>query len=255
MPDRKIAFVTGATSGIGRSCAIRFAEAGYDLIIAGRRIDRLESFGSELKSDFGGKVLILNLDVRNFQEVESKVSALEDRWKAIDVLVNNAGLARGLTKIHEGWLEDWNEMIDTNIKGLLYVSRCVIPMMVKRRDGHVINIGSIAGHEVYPSGNVYCGTKHAVDAITKGMRMDLNGTGVRVTSIDPGLVETEFSIVRFRGDGDRANAVYKGYRPLSPDDVADAVMYAASRSKDVVVAQMVLLPSAQASAMIVDKKI
>ena len=255
MQQNKVALVTGATSGIGRACACRLAEIGCNLIISGRRAERLEALRKELLEGNDIDVLALKLDVRDFGEVETAVRSLTGRWSEIDILINNAGLARGLSKIHEGSLDDWNEMIDTNIKGLLYVSRCVIPLMVKRGEGHVINIGSIAGHEVYPNGNVYCATKHAVDAITQGMRMDLNGTGVRVTTIDPGLTETEFSIVRFRGDNDRASGVYKGYKPLSAEDVADAVIYAATRPKDVVIAQMVVLPAAQASAMIVDKKL
>lgn len=256
MKDLKgaVALITGATSGIGRSTAIRFARAGANLIITGRREELLGELSSELKKEYGINVCSYRVDVRDFEAVRNAVDSLPPEWKGIDILINNAGLARGLSKLHEGSLDDWNEMIDTNVKGLLHVSRCVIPLMVERKQGHVINIGSIAGHEVYPNGNVYCGTKYAVDAITQGMRMDLNGMNVKVTTIDPGLVETEFAIVRFRGDSVRAKSVYSGMTPLTPDDVADAVMYAVTCPENMVVAQMVLLPVAQASAMVVDRK-
>ncbi len=196
----KIVFVTGASSGIGAACARKFADLGADLILAARRIEKLE----DLVSDFKVKYHLLELDVRDRNQVENAISSLPEGWKKIDILVNNAGLSRGLDKIQEGNPDGWEEMIDTNIKGLLFVSRQVIPLMVKRGHGHVINIGSIAGHEVYPRGNVYCATKHAVDAITKGMRLDLNDIPIRVSTVDPGLVETEFSQVRFYGDNPRA---------------------------------------------------
>ncbi|MBK9227655.1 MAG: SDR family NAD(P)-dependent oxidoreductase [Ignavibacteria bacterium] len=247
----KVVFITGATSGIGRSAAFKFAESGCKLILAARRKERLDSLQSELMEKFGVDVITMVLDVRNYSEVDKAVSELHGEWTKIEVLLNNAGLARGFSKVHEGSLDDWNEMIDTNVKGLLFVSKCVIPIMVKNNSGHVINVGSIAGHEVYPNGNVYCASKHAVDAITKGMRMDLTGTAVRVTTIDPGLVETEFGIVRYRGDADKAKTAYVGMKPLSPDDVADAIIYSATRDENVVVAQIVLLPVAQASAMVV----
>ncbi len=250
----KLVIITGATSGIGRAAAIRFAQSGCRLLLAARRQERLESLSAELVQKFEVDVKTLVLDVRDFEAVESAISGLGDEWKNIEVLVNNAGLARGLSKVHEGSLDDWNEMIDTNVKGLLYVSKCVIPLLLKSGSGHVINIGSIAGNEVYPNGNVYCASKHAVDAITKGMRMDLSGTNVRVTTIDPGLVETEFSLVRYRGDENKAKATYKGMKPLTPEDVADAVLFAATRDENVVVAQMVLLPVAQASAMVVARE-
>ena len=247
----KIVFITGTTSGIGLSCANLFAENGANLIIAARREDRLKAIESDLKKKFKIKVLSFHLDVRKFSSVKKAVINLPEKWKKIDVLINNAGLSRGLDKLHEGNTEDWEEMIDTNIKGLLYVSRAVIPLMINRNSGHIINIGSIAGHEVYPKGNVYCATKHAVDAITKGMRLDLVDTDIRVTSIDPGLVETEFSLVRFRGNKDKAKVVYKGLTPLTPDDVANAVYYAATRPENVVVAEMLLLPNKQASSTVV----
>src|SRR5258706_4191996 len=208
----KIIFITGATSGIGHSCALAFAAKGAKLILAARRMERLKAFAKGLKIKFGTETKLISLDVRNKLKVTAAVKSLPAAWQKIDVLLNNAGLSRGLDKLHEGSIQDWDEMIDTNVKGLLYVSRAVIPLMVKRNSGHIINIGSIAGHEVYPKGNVYCASKHAVDAITKGMRMDLVDTNIRVTTIDPGLVETEFSIVRFRGDSKKAKAVYTGIK-------------------------------------------
>lgn len=249
----KIVLVTGASSGIGFSSARAFAKKGAKLILAARRIDRLNSLAKDLKKSFKTESLILMLDVRRSSKVKTAINKLPLKWKNIDILLNNAGLSRGLDKLHEGSIIDWEEMIDTNIKGLLYVSRSVIPLMAKSNSGHIINIGSIAGHEVYPKGNVYCATKHAVDAITKGMRMDLVDTDIRVTTIDPGLAETEFSKVRFRGNVNKAKAVYTGIRPLTPDDVADAVVYAATRPKNVVVAEMILLPNRQASSTVVHR--
>lgn len=250
----KIIFITGASSGFGLACAELFAKNGAKLILAARRMDRLEKIAKELKSKFKSEVLPIELDVRKKSMVVSAVKRLKGNWKNIDVLINNAGLSRGLDKLHEGKSNDWNEMIDTNIKGLLYVSREVIPLMLKRNSGHVINIGSIAGHEVYPKGNVYCASKHAVNAITQGMRMDLADTNIRVTTIDPGLAETEFSIVRFRGDTKKAKDVYKGIDPLSAKDIADAVYYAATRHPNFVIAEMILLPQHQASAMVSHRK-
>ena len=249
----KIVFITGASSGIGEATARAFAENGARLILAARRRERLKKLAAELKSKYKTHSLILQLDVRKKSQVKLKISNLPEQWKKIDILVNNAGLSRGLDKLHEGNTKDWDEMIDTNIKGLLYISREVIPLMVKRNSGHIINIGSIAGHEVYPKGNVYCATKHAVDAITKGMRLDLVDTAIRVTTIDPGLVKTEFSVVRFRGNVNKANVVYEGIEPLSADDVADAVIYAASRPKNIVVAEMLLLPNKQASTLVIHR--
>lgn len=192
--------------------------------------------------------------MRNPNAVEQAISGLPQEWRAIEVLVNNAGLSRGLDKLYEGKLRDWDEMIDTNLKGLLYVSRAVIPGMVGRGRGHVINIGSIAGHEIYPSGNVYNATKFAVKALSKGLRLDLNGTGLRVTSVDPGMTETEFSLVRFRGDGERAGKVYQGFTPLTPDDIADAVVYCATRPLHVNVSEMIVMPTDQASTMLIHRK-
>ena len=249
----KIVFITGATSGFGKETAISFAQKGARLIIAARRKEKLKELASQLKKKFKSDVLILPLDVRKGSAVSTAVKKLPAAWKNIDILINNAGLSRGLDKLHEASITDWEEMIDTNVKGLLFVSRAVIPQMVKNNSGHIINIGSIAGHEVYPKGNVYCASKHAVDAITKGMRLDLVDTDIRVTTIDPGLAETEFSIVRFRGNVNKAKSVYTGIEPLSPGDIADAVIYAATRPKNVVVAEMIMLPNKQASGQVVHR--
>ncbi len=250
----KIVFITGATSGFGKETAISFAQKGARLIIAARRKEKLKELASQLKKKFKTDVLVLPLDVRKRSAVSTAVKKLPATWKNIDILINNAGLSRGLDKLHEASITDWEEMIDTNVKGLLYLSRAVIPQMVKNNSGHIINIGSIAGHEVYPKGNVYCASKHAVDAITKGMRLDLVDTDIRVTTIDPGLAETEFSIVRFRGNVNKAKSVYTGIEPLTPKDIADAVIYAATRPKNVVVAEMILLPNKQASGQVVHRK-
>ncbi len=250
----KIVFITGASSGIGQSCAKAFAAQGAKLILAARRAERLEELAAGLKKEHGSAIHILKLDVRDANAVEQAISGLPAEWRAIEVLVNNAGLSRGLDKLYEGKLRDWDEMIDTNIKGLLYVSRAVIPGMVSRGRGHVINIGSIAGHEVYPSGNVYNATKFAVNALTKALRLDLNGTGLRVTSVDPGMTETEFSLVRFRGDGERAGKAYQGFTPLTPDDIADAVVYCATRPFHVNISEMIVMPTDQASTTVVYRK-
>ena len=252
--ENKIVLITGASSGIGRSCAQAFAREGARLMLAGRRLQRLEDLAAELNLKPGEDVFFLDFDVRDQAAVERAVNGLPEKWKGVDVLVNNAGLARGLEKLHEGKIEDWEEMIDTNIKGLLYVSRAVIAGMVERGGGHIINIGSIAGHEVYPGGNVYCATKFAVDALSKGMRLDLSGTGLRVSQVSPGMVETEFSLVRFRGDGARAEKVYQGLTPLSPDDIADAVVYCATRPPHVNISEIIVMPTAQASATLAHRK-
>jgi 3-hydroxy acid dehydrogenase / malonic semialdehyde reductase len=245
----RIALVTGASAGIGEATARKLADAGYDLILAARRIDRLQKLAASLKVE----THLIALDVRDRQAVEKTIAKLPSRWQPIELLVNNAGLSRNLDKLHEGNPDSWDEMIDTNVKGLLYVSRAVIPGMVKRGKGHIINIGSIAGHQVYPNGNVYCASKFAVDAITKGMMMDLVDTPIRVSTVDPGLVETEFSIVRFYGDSERAKKVYQGLKPLSGDDIADAIVWVASRPEHVNIAQVVVLPKAQAGAMVVHR--
>jgi len=246
--------VTGASSGIGRSCAAKFAEAGAKLLITARRRDRIDVLAGELKGKYHTDCLTMELDIRDRKTVEKAFANLPKEWETIDILVNNAGLSRGLDKLHEGKIDDWEEMIDTNIKGLLYVSRAVIPGMVARKRGTIINIGSIAGHEVYPRGNVYAATKHAVDALTKGMRLDLVDTPVRVCTVDPGLVETEFSVVRFRGDKEKAKAVYQNLEPLSPDDIADAVVFCATRPQHVQIAEMIVLPTAQASTTLVHRR-
>ena len=246
----KIVFVTGASSGIGRACAKAFAREGSRVLIAARRGDRLAALAAEIKSECGVPVHHFELDVRRQPDVAKAVAGLPAEWAAIDILVNNAGLSRGLDKLHEGLLSDWEEMIDTNVKGLLYVSRAILPGMIERGRGHVINIGSIAGHDVYPGGNVYCATKFAVNALSRGLRMDLVATPVRVSTVDPGMVETEFSLVRFHGEGGRAAAVYKGITPLTGDDVADAVVYCASRPAHVTIAEMIVMPTNQASTML-----
>ncbi|HUH08487.1 MAG TPA: SDR family NAD(P)-dependent oxidoreductase [Egibacteraceae bacterium] len=247
--DRTV-LITGASSGIGRSCAHAFAAAGARVLLAARRADRL----AELRAELDTETLTCQLDVRDRSAVESAVSALPPGWSQIDILVNNAGLAAGLEPLHEGDPEDWGRMIDTNVTGLLNVTRAVLPAMVERGSGHVINIGSIAGLEAYPNGAVYCATKAAVHRLTQALRMDLLGTGVKVSSVDPGLVETEFSLVRFHGDDERAAAVYEGITPLSPDDIAEAVVWMADRPRHVQVAQMVILAGEQASAVRVARR-
>jgi NADP-dependent 3-hydroxy acid dehydrogenase YdfG len=248
-----IVFITGASSGIGRACARSFAREGARLLLAARRIERLQDLAEELKHEQRSDVYAFQLDVRDRSAVERSLRSLPKEWEDIDVLVNNAGLSRGLDRLHEGSVEDWEEMIDTNVKGLLYVSRSVIPGMVARMTGTIINIGSIAGHEVYPRGNVYCATKHAVDALTKGLRMDLVDTPIRVCTVDPGLVETEFSVVRFRGDEARAKTVYQNFQPLTPEDVAETVVFCATRPPHVQIAEVIILPTAQASTTLVHR--
>lgn len=251
----KIVFITGASSGIGRSCAFAFAEQGAKLLLCARRNARLEDVRNELEAKYPGiSIHTFELDVRDRDDVSELLSGLPEEWKQIDILVNNAGLSRGLDKLQDGSIDDWEEMIDTNVKGLLFVTRTIVPWMLTRGSGHIINIGSIAGHEVYPKGNVYCASKFAVDALTKGLRMDLVDTPLRVSTVDPGLVETEFSMVRFHGDEERAKTVYKGLTPLSPDDVADSVVWIATRPPHVQVAEIVIFPTAQASAAVVNRQ-
>lgn len=250
----KIVLITGASSGIGRECAATFAAAGARLILLARRADRLAEIAAQLQADYGTESLPIECDVRESIRVFSEIDTLPDNWRSIDILINNAGLSRGLETLQEGRLDDWEEMIDTNVKGLLYVSRAVLPGMIQRQTGMVINIASIAGRDVYPKGNVYCATKHAVRALSEGMRIDTNGTGVRVCNIDPGLVETEFSEVRFRGDTSRAEKVYEGYTPLHGRDIAEAALFCATRPRHVTIADMLVLPIAQATATIVHKE-
>jgi len=247
--DSKNVLVTGASSGIGRACAEAFATRGCRLLLAARRKDRLDDLARALHEHHGAEVLTASLDVRDRGAVEDWVGGLSGDWRDIDILVNNAGLSRGIEPLHEGDISDWEEMIDTNVKGLLYVTRAVLPGMVDRSHGHVINIGSIAGHEVYPGGNVYCATKHAVTALNRGLAIDTLGTGVRVSSVDPGMVETEFSLVRFHGDAKRATRVYDGIDPLTPADVAEAVLFCAARPANANVREMILTAGAQASAV------
>ena len=246
----QVVFITGASSGIGSACAEVFSAQGAKILMAARRIDRLQALAERLPT----QSYCLKLDVADHKQVEETVRSLPTSWQAIDILINNAGLSRGLDKLHEGKLQDWEEMIDTNIKGLLYVTRVVVPGMLARGHGHIINIGSTAGHEVYPGGNVYCATKHAVRALTQGLRMDVLGTPLRVSSVDPGLVETEFSMVRFRGDAERAKAVYAGLQPLTPHDVAEIVLFCATRPEHVNINDVILMPVAQASALLVSRQ-
>jgi 3-hydroxy acid dehydrogenase/malonic semialdehyde reductase len=246
--------ITGASSGIGAACASAFAAEGASLLLFARRIKKLDTFAAELRATYGARIHTAALDVQLRTQVETVFSSLPKEWRTIDILVNNAGLSRGMDKLQEGNVQDWEEMIDTNVKGLLYVSRAVLPGMVQRGSGHVINIGSIAGHQLYPAGNVYCATKHAVKALTEGLKMDLLGTGVRVCSVDPGLVETEFSLVRYHGDALRAAQTYANMKPLRPDDVADIVLFCATRPPHVDIMDVIVMPTAQASVNHVHRK-
>lgn len=250
----KVTLITGATSGIGKACADIFAKNGHSLIITGRRTNRLKKTAAELIEKYKIEVISLDFDIRKKTSVEKAIESLPEKWNKIEILINNAGLAAGLNPLQEGNIEDWEQMIDTNIKGLLYISRAVIPLMIKNKKGHVVNIGSIAGKEVYPAGNVYCATKYAVDALTKGMRMDLLQHGIKVTQVAPGLVETEFSMVRFKGDLERAEKVYQGYLPLRPEDIANIVYYSTTLPPHVNINDLVIMPTAQASATLVHKK-
>lgn len=248
----KTALVTGATSGIGKATAIAFANEGINLIICGRRKEQLEDLRQELQEKV--KVHVLNFDVRNKEEVFDAIESLPKEFEEIHILVNNAGNAHGLDPIQSGDVDDWDAMIDINVKGLLYVSKAVIPQMSNRMKGHIINIGSIAGKEVYPNGNVYSASKHAVDALNKAMRIDLNEKGIRVGAIHPGLVETEFSEVRFKGDKERAKSVYEGFDPLKPEDIADIITFMVTRPVHVNIADLLVLPTAQASSTMVHKR-
>jgi 3-hydroxy acid dehydrogenase/malonic semialdehyde reductase len=244
---KKIAMITGATSGFGDATAHEFAKNGYNVIITGRRLERLNALAGELGKKYNVESHILNFDVRHNAETEKAIQGLPEKWQNIDVLVNNAGLASGFGPFQEGNVEDWDKMIDTNVKGILYVTRCVAPMMIKNKKGHIINIGSTAGKEAYLNGNVYCATKFAVDALTKSMRIDLLPHKIRVTSVCPGMAETEFSVVRFHGDSDKAKNVYKGIEPLSAADIADVIYYVASRPANVNISDIVVTPLAQAN--------
>lgn len=250
---KRIALITGASSGIGEACARKFAEGGYSLILTARRAEKLAELKAELEAE-GTKVKTLTFDVRDAEAAETAVDSLEPEWRKIDVLINNAGLALGLDKEYEGDPDDWNTMIDTNIKGLLTMTRLIVPGMVERNEGHVINIGSVAGDAAYAKGNVYCATKAAVKAITDGLRIDLAETAVRVTNLKPGLVETNFSNVRFHGDNQRADNVYKGITPLTGADIADVAFYAASAPKHVQIAEVLILATHQASGSVIYRK-
>lgn len=247
--SQRIVLITGATSGIGEATARLLAKNNFALILCGRRKERLETLQKELSKS--ADVTTLSFEIRNQKEVEAAVATLPDKWKNIDVLINNAGNAHGLDPIQTGKIEDWDAMVDINVKGLLYVSREIIPGMTERQAGHIINLGSIAGKEVYPNGNVYCASKFAVDALTRGMRMDLNPYGIKVTSINPGLVETEFAMVRFKGNQEKASAVYKGMEPLKGEDIADIILYTLSAPPHVVLADITVFPTAQGSSTIV----
>ena len=247
---KKIALITGATSGIGRACALRFAREGYDVIITGRTVDKLQELSEEIQAQ-GVNVLVLNYDVRDRKACHEAIASLPPEWSEVDVLVNNAGLALGLEAEYEGDYEDWEIMIDTNVKGLLYMTREVVPGMVARNRGHVINIGSVAGDAAYAGGNVYCATKAAVKALSDGLRIDLAHTAVRVTNLKPGLVETNFSNTRFHGDTARAASVYKGVKPLTGDDIADVAFYAASAPEHVQIAEVLVLATHQASGSVI----
>ncbi len=244
MNDR-IVFITGASAGIGQACAEAFAAEGARLVLAARRRDRLQSLAARLHEAHDTESLLVELDVRDREAVNAAVAGLPAAWADVDVLVNNAGLSRGLDRVQSGSHVDWEEMIDTNVKGLLWLTRAVLPGMVARDRGHVINVGSIAGHQIYQGGAVYCATKFAVRALSHGLRLDLVGTRVRCSTVDPGMVQTEFSEVRFRGDQDRAAAVYRNFPPLQPADIADAIVYCATRPPHVVVQDMVLMPQDQ----------
>jgi 3-hydroxy acid dehydrogenase / malonic semialdehyde reductase len=250
----KVVFITGASEGIGKACANAFAKEGANLILSARRINVLNQVADEIRKEHSVKIYAYKLDVRNREEVEVGITHLPDEWKKIDILVNNAGLGRGLEKFYLDNPDGWEEMIDTNVKGLLYVTRMIVPQMVERKEGHIINIGSTAGHEAYPKGGVYCATKFAVKAITKSLKMDVVDKNIRVSSVDPGAVETEFSNIRFYGDKERAKNVYKGFQPLLAEDVADAVLYCATRPPHVNIGEIILTPTPQASAFVIHRE-
>ncbi|MEI6123124.1 MAG: SDR family NAD(P)-dependent oxidoreductase [Bacteroidota bacterium] len=255
MKDTKIVLITGASSGIGEACAHLFAQNGYKVIVCGRRKQKLETLAQKLTEKYKSSVLCLPFDVRNFEETRQAIENLAAPWAQIDILINNAGLALGISPIHEGTLADWNQMIDTNVKGLLHVSKCIIPSMTARNSGHIINIGSIAGKEVYLNGNIYCASKAAVDALTKAMRIDLLKFGIKVTQVAPGAVATEFSQVRFKGDETAAKKVYDGFTPLTPQDVAGVVYYTATLPAHVNINDVIVVPTAQANTTHTNRKV
>lgn len=247
----KLALITGASSGIGKATAEAFAALGINLILCGRRLEKLEALQANLAEKVD--VQILTFDVRDKEQVQNALNSLSDSSKNIDILVNNAGNAHGMGPIQDGSTDDWDAMIDGNVKGLLYVSRTIMPWMKARRQGHIVNISSIAGKSTYPNGNVYCASKAAVEAISEGMRLDLNPFGIKVTNVAPGAVETEFSLVRFKGDEEKADAIYKGFEPLKAADIAEVIAFAVSRPTHVVMADITLFPTAQASATVINK--
>ncbi|WP_312789377.1 SDR family NAD(P)-dependent oxidoreductase [Sphingobacterium sp.] len=250
----KTVFITGASSGIGRACAEVLAKEGYNLLLCARRLNRLEALKDELLNMYPNiQIHIFELDVRNAEQVQSQIDGLPQEWRKINVLINNAGLSQGLDSIQDGNIGDWDRMIDTNVKGLLYVSKSAIPLLDIDNGAHIINLGSIAGKEVYPNGNVYCATKHAVDALTKAMRIDLLPKGIKVTSIDPGMVETEFSEVRFHGDKERAKSVYNGVQPLTGIDIAETILFVITRPAHVNINDLLIMPTAQATGTIVNR--
>jgi NADP-dependent 3-hydroxy acid dehydrogenase YdfG len=242
----RIALITGASSGIGEATAILLAQNNFDLIITGRRKERLQALQDKIQTVSQSKVFILNFDIRNLAENEAAIASLPDEWKRIDVLINNAGLAAGFSTIQDGLIDDWERMIDTNIKGLLYMTRLVSNIMIENGKGHIINISSIAGKETYPMGNVYCASKHAVQSLTKGMRLDLLKHGIKVSSVSPGAVETEFSVVRFHGDSERAKQVYNGFTPLNAGDIAETILFILTRPAHVNIDDILIMPTAQA---------
>jgi 3-hydroxy acid dehydrogenase/malonic semialdehyde reductase len=250
----KIILITGATSGIGEATALLLSRHNFDLILTGRRAEKLKKLKQKIESEGDARVLTLNFDIRNRQETTTVIEGLPEEWKNIDILINNAGLAAGLSTIDEGSIDDWEQMIDTNVKGLLYISRAVSAEMVKRKQGHIINISSIAGKETYPSGNVYCATKHAVESLTKGMRLDLLQHGIKVSSVAPGAVDTEFSLVRFKGDKKRAEKVYEGFTPLYAKDIAETILFVVTRPAHVNIDDILIMPAAQAFSRDFDRK-
>ncbi|MEG2228360.1 MAG: SDR family NAD(P)-dependent oxidoreductase [Odoribacter sp.] len=249
----KIALITGATSGIGKATASKAADAGFDIIITGRRNDRLQELAETIRKK-GVEVLTLNFDIRQSEEVKTAIQSLTGKWRNIAVLINNAGLAVGTSPLQEGVLDDWERMIDTNVKGLLYITRAVAPLMIAQNTGHIVNLASIAGKEVYPGGNVYCATKHAVDALSRGMRTDMLKHNIKVTNIAPGMVETEFSLVRYKGDETAAKNVYKGFTPLTNEDIAETILFAITRPPHVCLNDIVIMPTAQANTRDVNRQ-
>jgi NADP-dependent 3-hydroxy acid dehydrogenase YdfG len=243
---KKTVLITGATSGIGEATAILLAQNNFNLIITGRRTDRLKNLKDKIESETEANVFALNFDIRNRQETEKAIKSLPGRWQSVAILINNAGLAAGLSAINNGDVDDWERMIDTNVKGLLYITRLISAQMIERREGHIVNISSIAGRETYPMGNVYCATKHAVEALTKGMRLDFLKHGIKVSSVSPGAVETEFSLVRFKGDRERAQKVYEGFTPLFAKDIAETILFVVTRPKHVNIDDILVMPADQA---------